>query len=92
MRPKSDWCLKPSGHAKTIEINKLPGQVALNLGGATRQQQAAWPCRGIAEVTYVRPKVLVDARAVAAYAKVCGFKQAHGVPLLFPTCWRSPCR
>ncbi|HEX5311375.1 MaoC family dehydratase [Aquabacterium sp.] len=69
---------------KTIEINKLPGQVALNLGALRASSKRPGRVEALPQVTYVRPKVLVDARAVAAYAKVCGFKQAHGVPLLFP--------
>ena len=28
--------------------------------------------------------MVVDAKRVAAYAKVCGFGKAHGVPMLFP--------
>ena len=69
---------------KTIEINKLPGQVALNLGALRSSSKRPTVVEALPAVTYVRPKVQVDGRAVAAYAKVCGFKAAHGVPLLFP--------
>lgn len=69
---------------KTIEINKLPSQVTLNLGALRASSKRPGRVETLTPVTYVRPKVLVDSRAVAAYAKVCGFKTAHGVPLLYP--------
>ncbi|MDE2076904.1 MAG: acyl dehydratase [Burkholderiales bacterium] len=69
---------------KILEINKMPGQVALNLGALRASSKRPGKIESLPEVTYVRPKVLVDARAVSAYAKVCGFKPAHGVPLLYP--------
>lgn len=69
---------------KTIEVNRLPNQIALNLGALRSSSKRPAQVDALPEVTYVRPKVLVDSRAVAAYAKVCGFKPAHGVPLLYP--------
>ncbi len=35
------------------------------------------------QITYVRPRVVVDAKKLAAYSRVCGFSKAHGVPMLF---------
>lgn len=69
---------------KTIEINKLPSQVALNLGALRSSSKRPAVVESLPAVTYVRTKVVVDGRSVAAYAKVCGFKAAHGVPLLYP--------
>ncbi|MGE5453378.1 MAG: MaoC family dehydratase [Acidobacteriota bacterium] len=69
---------------KTIEINQLPGQIALNLGALRSSAKRPGQIDALPAVTYVRPKVSIDGRAVASYAKVCGFKPAHGVPLLFP--------
>ena len=74
---------------KTIEINKLPGQVALNLGRYAPAASGLAVSRHCPKSPYVRPKVLVDARAVAAYAKVwlqAGAWRALAVPhmLAFP--------
>ena len=69
---------------KIIDINKLPSQVTLNLGALRASSKRPGRVEALAPVTYVRPKVLVESKAVAAYAKVCGFQTAHGVPLLYP--------
>jgi hypothetical protein len=71
---------------KTIEVNKLQtSQVTLNLGALRASSKRPGAMEALApEVTYVRPKVLVESKAVASYAKVCGFQTAHGVPLLYP--------
>ena len=69
---------------KTIEVNKLPSPVSLNLGALRSSSKRPGVVEALPEVTYVRPRVVVDAKRVAAYAKVCGFSQAHGVPMLFP--------
>lgn len=69
---------------KTIEIKKLPTAIGLNLAALRASTKRPGAIESLPEVTYVRPKVMVESRAVAAYAKVCGFKPEHGVPLLFP--------
>ncbi|WP_375184829.1 MaoC/PaaZ C-terminal domain-containing protein [Aquabacterium sp.] len=69
---------------KTIEVHKLPGPIALNLGALRSSSKRPGVVEALPEVTYVRPRVVVEARHVAAYAKVCGFTQAHGVPMLYP--------
>ncbi len=69
---------------KTIEVNKLPSAIALNLGALRSSSKRPGVVEALPEVTYVRPRVVVDAKRVAAYAKVCGFTKAHGVPMLFP--------
>lgn len=68
---------------KTIEVKKLPNPLALNLG-AVRPGTKIKPVDALPAITYVRPRVIVDARKVKAYARVCGFSKAHGVPMLFP--------
>lgn len=68
---------------KIIEVNKLPSPLALNLGALRSSTKRAGVVSALPEVTYVRPKVVVDGNKVAAYAKVCGFGPAHGVPMLF---------
>lgn len=36
------------------------------------------------EVSYVRPRVVLDADHIARYRRVCGFAAAHGVPIVYP--------
>ncbi len=69
---------------KTIEVHKLPGPIALNLGALRSSSKRPGVVEALPAVTYVRPRVVVEARHVAAYAKVCGFTPAHGVPMLYP--------
>jgi MaoC like domain len=69
---------------KIIEVNKLPSAITLNLGALQSTSKRPGVVESLPEITYVRPKVVVDARQVVAYAKVCGFKQEHGVPMLYP--------
>lgn len=69
---------------KIIEVKQLPSAIALNLGALRSSGKRPGVVEALPEVTYVRPTVLVDAKRVEAYAKVCGFGKAHGVPMLFP--------
>jgi acyl dehydratase len=69
---------------KIIEVNKLPGALALNLGALRSSSKRPGVVEALPEVTYVRPKVLITQKDVAAYAKVCGFCKVHGVPMLVP--------
>lgn len=68
---------------KIIEVNKLPSAIALNLGALRSSSKRSSAVDALPEVTYVRPRVVVDPKKVAAYSKVCGFSKAHGVPMLF---------
>lgn len=68
---------------RIIEVNKLPSPLVLNLGALRSSTKRPGVVTALPEVTYIRPKVVVDAKKVAAYAKVCGFSAAHGVPMLF---------
>ena len=36
------------------------------------------------EVTYVRPQVALESLHIANYSKICGFDEAHGVPITYP--------
>jgi hypothetical protein len=69
---------------KTIEVHKLPSPMALNLGALRSSSKRPGVVEALPAVTYVRPSVVVDAKQVKAYAKVCGFCPAHGVPMLYP--------
>lgn len=68
---------------KIIEVHKLPSPVSLNLGALRFPSKRRGVVEALPQVTYVRPHVVVDAKKVASYAKVCGYGRAHGVPLLF---------
>ena len=68
---------------KMIEVHKLPSPLSLNLGALRFNTKRKGVVDALPQVTYVRPHVVVDAKRVAAYSKVCGYGRAHGVPLLF---------
>jgi acyl dehydratase len=68
---------------KIIEVKKLPNPVSLNLR-TVRPGTRPVVVEALPEITYVRPRVVIDAKQVAAYSRVCGFKKEHGVPMLFP--------
>ena len=67
---------------KIIEVKRIPNPLALNWG-AVRPGTKVRPVEALPEITYVRPKVIVDPKKVAAYSRVCGFSKQHGVPMLF---------
>lgn len=69
---------------KTIEVKQLPSALALILGALRASGKRPGVVDALPEVAYVRPRVVVDAKRVASYARVCGFSRAHGVPMLFP--------
>ena len=69
---------------KIIEVKKLPSALALNLGALRSSGKRPGVVTALPQVMYVRPRVVVNAKDVAAYAKVCGFTKAHGVPMLYP--------
>ena len=68
---------------KIIEVNKLPSPLSLNLGALRSSTKRPGVVESLPQVTYVRPHVGVDGKKAQAYAKVCGFQKAHGVPMLF---------
>ncbi len=67
---------------KTIEVKKIPNPVTLNLS-VVRPGTKIKAVEALPQITYVRPRVVVDAKKLAAYSRVCGFSKAHGVPMLF---------
>jgi len=67
---------------KTIEVKKIPNPVTLNLS-VVRPGTKIKAVDALPQITYVRPRVVVDAKKLAAYSRVCGFSKAHGVPMLF---------
>jgi acyl dehydratase len=69
---------------KTVEVGKPPGNGALFVGALRSSGKRAGVVTALPEVTYVRPHVVLDAEHIARYAKVCGFADAHGVPVTYP--------
>ncbi len=67
---------------KVIEVKKIPNPIALNLS-VVRPGTPIKAVEALPEITYVRPRVVVEARKLSAYSRVCGFSKAHGVPMLF---------
>ena len=68
---------------KTIVVNKLPSSISLSLGALRSSSKKNVAVDAMPAVTYVRPRVVVNGRHVASYAKVCGFTPAHGVPITY---------
>lgn len=69
---------------KIIEVNQLPSALALNIGALRSSSKRPGVVEALPEVTYVRPRVVINLKDVAAYSKVCGFSKVHGVPMLVP--------
>lgn len=69
---------------KTVEIDKPASHAALFLGALRSSGKRPGAIESLPKVTYVRPHVVLDGVHVASYAKVCGFDQAHGVPITYP--------
>lgn len=69
---------------KIIEVNDLPGALRTNVNVFRASMGKHKGAAGWTDTLYVRPKVILDARKVARYAKVCGFKKEQGVPMLLP--------
>lgn len=68
---------------KIIEVKRLPNPITLNLR-TVRPGTRPVTVEALPQITYVRPRVVVDAKRAAAYSRVCGFSKAHGVPMLYP--------
>lgn len=69
---------------KTIEINKPSHPVQMYAGALLSSTKRPGVVKALPKATYVRPNVVLDAAEIAAYAKVCGYTEAHGVPLIYP--------
>ncbi len=69
---------------RTVEIDRPASAAALYLGALLSSRKRPGPIEALPEVSYVRPRVVVEAAHIASYARVCGFDQAHAVPLTYP--------
>lgn len=67
-----------------IEMQQPPSMLAgfAAILKASRKRPGA--VTALAPVCLVRPVVTLSASDIAAYARVCGFRADHGVPLLYP--------
>lgn len=69
---------------KTIEIIKPAHPAQMYAGALLSSTKRPGAVKALDKVSYVRPAVQLDAAEIAAYAKVCGFRPEHGVPVLYP--------
>ncbi len=69
---------------KTVEIKRPANAAAMYFGALRSASKHAAPVTTLPEVCYVRPSVTLDAAHIARYAGICGFSDAHGVPLIYP--------
>jgi acyl dehydratase len=69
---------------KTVEIDRPASNGALFVGALRSTGKRPGAVTALPEVTYVRPQVVLDAEHIARYARVCGFADAHGVPITYP--------
>lgn len=67
---------------RTVVIDKPASAAAMYLRVLASSRKR--PRAGLSMVTYVRPQVLLEADHIARYASICGFEQAHGVPITYP--------
>ncbi len=69
---------------KTIEFEKPANLAALYLGALLSARKRPRTVETLPRVTYVRPQVVLESAHIANYARVCGFSEAHGVPVTYP--------
>lgn len=69
---------------KTVEIDQPAGRAAMFLGALWSSRKLPRAIAALPEVSYVRPRVVLQSAHVANYARVCGFAKEHGVPITYP--------
>jgi acyl dehydratase len=69
---------------RTVEIDQPASHAALFLGALRSSAKRPGAVTALPEVTYVRPRVVLEAARIARYAKVCGFSEGQGVPVTYP--------
>lgn len=69
---------------KTVEIDQPASHAAMYLAALRSSRKHPGAIEALTEVTYVRPRVVLASAHIANYARVCGFDQAHGVPVTYP--------
>jgi len=69
---------------KTVEFEQPASLAALYFGVLLSSRKRPGPVDALPRVTYVRPRVVLESARIADYARVCGFGEAHGVPITYP--------
>jgi len=69
---------------KTIEVNLPPSSASMYLRALRTSRKAPGVVVALPEITYVRPRVILQAEHIASYAALCGFAPAQGVPMTYP--------
>ncbi len=69
---------------KTIEVTQPASIAALYLGALRGGGKKGAAVQALPALRLVQPAVKLDALHLAQYARVCGFKPGHGVPLTYP--------
>src|SRR5450756_632323 len=69
---------------KTIEIDQPASLAAMYLAALLSSRKRPGAIDALPEVNYVRPQVVLDSTHIANYSRICGFDQAHGVPVTYP--------
>jgi acyl dehydratase len=68
----------------TIEMGSAPSTWASLAAVLKASRKRPGRIESLAHVCFRRSAMRLDAAEIAAYAKVCGYQSAHGVPLLYP--------
>lgn len=69
---------------RTIEVNLAPSLATMYLRALRTSRKAPGVVVALPELTYVRPRVVLEAEHIDRYAALCGFAAVHGVPLTYP--------
>ena len=69
---------------RTVLINAPASATAMALAALRSGAKRPGAVHALAEVTLVKPQVVLEPAHIARYAQVCGFSQAHGVPISYP--------
>lgn len=69
---------------KTVEITQPASAAAIYFGALRSSRKRPATISELPAITYVRPQVVLDAKQIEHYAKICGFTGAQGVPLSYP--------
>ena len=69
---------------RTIEMNAPPSAPVMYLRALRTAGKSPGAVTALPALTYVRPRVVLDAEHVGRYASLCGFVPAQGVPLTYP--------
>ncbi len=69
---------------KTVEITQPASTAALYFGALRSSRKRPQAITELPAITYVRPQVVLNAKQIERYAKICGFSAAQGVPVSYP--------